>query len=78
MTTDTTYPRFRGRIYDSILDTIGATPLINLSRLAKSEDCKAIILGKCEFFNPLSSVEDRISHAMVVNAEKEGRIKPGD
>ena len=51
---------FRGRIYDSIIDTIGATPLIKLDRLPKKYDCHAIILGKCEFFNPLASVKDRI------------------
>jgi len=78
MSSQDTNPRFRGRIYDSILDTIGATPLINLSRLAKAENCKAIILGKCEFFNPLASVKDRIGRAMIEDAEKEGRIKPGD
>lgn len=71
-------PRFRGCVYDSILDTIGATPLINLSRLAKAEGCKATILGKCEFFNPLASVKDRIGRAMVEDAETQGLIKPGD
>ena len=71
-------PRFRGRVYDSILDTIGATPLIKLSHLAKAENCKAIILGKCEFFNPLGSVKDRIGLAMVESAEQLGLIKPGD
>ncbi|MEG3617079.1 cysteine synthase A [Magnetovibrio sp. PR-2] len=68
----------RGRVYDSILDTIGATPLIKLQRLADAENCKAIIMGKCEFFNPLASVKDRIGFAMVEDAEKDGRIKPGD
>lgn len=78
MSIDDTHPRFRGRIYDSILDTIGATPLIKLSRLAKAENCKAIILGKCEFFNPLASVKDRIGRAMIESAEQEGLIKAGD
>jgi len=78
MSSQGTNPRFRGRIYDSILDTIGATPLINLSRLAKAENCKAIILGKCEFFNPLASVKDRIGRAMIEDAEQDGLIKPGD
>ncbi len=45
-------PQFRGHIYDSLLDTIGATPVVRLSRLAKAENVKAEILGKCEFFNP--------------------------
>ena len=71
-------PRFRGRVYDSILDTIGATPLVKLSRLAAAEGVKATLLGKCEFFNPLASVKDRIGRAMVEAAEADGSIKPGD
>lgn len=69
---------FRGCVYDSILDTIGATPLIKLSRLTKAENVGANILGKCEFFNPLSSVKDRIGNAMVEAAEASGDLKPGD
>jgi cysteine synthase A len=72
------YPRFRGCIYDSILDTIGVTPLVKLSKLAEAEGVDAVLLGKCEFFNPLSSVKDRIGRAMIEDAEAEGRIKPGD
>ncbi len=68
---------FRGRIYDSILDTIGATPLVRLHRLASEAGIKADILGKCEFFNPLSSVKDRIGLAMIEAGEKAGHIKPG-
>ncbi len=68
---------FRGRIYDSIVDTIGATPLVRLSKLAEDAGSKAVILGKCEFFNPLSSVKDRIGLAMVEAAEAAGRIGPG-
>src|SRR5690348_4630733 len=68
---------FRGRVYDSIIDTIGATPLVRLSRLAKAHNVKADILGKCEFFNPLSSVKDRIGFAMIDAAEKVGKIRPG-
>ena len=68
---------FRGRIYDSILDTIGATPLVRVRRLAAEAGVKADILGKCEFFNPLSSVKDRIGLAMIEAAEAAGRIKPG-
>jgi cysteine synthase A len=67
----------RGRIYDSILDTIGATPLVRLKRLMADAGVKADILGKCEFFNPLSSVKDRIGLAMIAAAEAEGRIGPG-
>ncbi|MDP2699312.1 cysteine synthase A [Thalassospira sp.] len=68
---------FRGKIYDSIIDTIGATPLVRLGRLAKAEGAKADILGKLEFFNPLASVKDRIGLAMVEDAEKSGKLKPG-
>jgi cysteine synthase len=70
-------PQFRGHIYDSLLDTIGATPVVRLSRLAKSENVKAEILGKCEFFNPLSSVKDRIGLAMIEHLEASGQLKPG-
>src|ERR1700730_17669466 len=68
---------FRGRVYDSIIDTIGATPLVRLSRLAKAHNVKADLLGKCEFFNPLASVKDRIGFAMIDAAERSGRLKPG-
>jgi cysteine synthase A len=68
---------FRGRIYDSILETIGATPLVRIHRLAAEAGAVADILGKCEFFNPLSSVKDRIGLAMIEAGEQAGRIKPG-
>lgn len=68
---------FRGRIYDSLIDTIGATPLVRLSRLAAEAGVKADILGKCEFFNPLASVKDRIGLAMIEAAEADGSLKPG-
>ncbi len=70
-------PEFRGRIYGGILDTIGATPLVRLSKLAADAGCAADIVGKCEFFNPLASVKDRIGLAMIEAAEAEGRIGPG-
>lgn len=68
---------YRGRMYDSLLDTIGGTPLVRLSRLAEETGCAAEIAGKCEFFNPLSSVKDRIGLAMIEAAEKSGRVRPG-
>jgi cysteine synthase A len=68
-------PEFRGRIYDSIIDTIGATPLVRLSRIAAAHGAKADILGKCEFFNPLASVKDRIGAAMIEAAERDGRLR---
>ena len=70
-------PEFRGRVYDSIIETIGATPLVRLGRLAEDQGVKAEILAKCEFFNPLGSVKDRIGIAMVEAAERQGRIKAG-
>jgi len=73
-TTALPHAEFRGRVYDSIVDTIGATPLVRLARLAAEEGIKADLLGKCEFFNPLSSVKDRIGLAMIEAAEKAGRI----
>ncbi|MGH7000669.1 MAG: cysteine synthase A [Stellaceae bacterium] len=68
---------FRGRVYDSIVETIGATPLVRLSRFAEAHSVKAEILAKCEFFNPLSSVKDRIGAAMIETAEQAGLITPG-
>jgi cysteine synthase A len=67
----------RGRIYDSIIDTIGSTPLVRFKRLAADAGVKADIVGKLEFFNPLSSVKDRIGLAMIEAAEASGRLKPG-
>lgn len=68
---------FRGKIYDSILDTVGATPLVRLNRLAADAGVKAQIVGKLEFFNPLASVKDRIGFAMIEAAERAGTIEPG-
>ncbi|TSD90757.1 cysteine synthase A [Mycobacterium sp. KBS0706] len=68
---------FRGKIYDSILDTIGATPLVRVKKLAEAHDARADILAKLEFYNPLSSVKDRIGLAMIEALEASGKIKPG-
>jgi len=65
---------FRGRIYDSILETIGATPLVRLAKFAADGGCRADLLGKCEFFNPAHSVKDRIGLAMIEAAERDGLI----
>ncbi|HWA90740.1 MAG TPA: cysteine synthase A [Rhizomicrobium sp.] len=67
----------RGRIYNSITDTIGDTPLVRLARLPKEAGVKADVLLKLEFFNPISSVKDRIGVAMIEALEKQGRITPG-
>jgi cysteine synthase A len=70
-------PEFRGRIYDSVTETIGATPIVRLGRLAKAHGVVAELTAKLEFFNPMSSVKDRIGTAMIEAAERAGRIKPG-
>ncbi len=66
----------RGRIYDSIIDTIGDTPLVRLSRLQQDAGVMANILAKLEFFNPLASVKDRIGVAMIEAMEQAGVIGP--
>ena len=68
---------FRGKIYDSVIDTIGATPLVRLKKFSEKYDIKADLVAKLEFFNPLSSVKDRIGAAMIDAAEKAGKITPG-
>lgn len=75
--TKTDQAEFRGRVYDSITETIGATPLVRIHRLAKKAGSQADILAKCEFFNPLNSVKDRIGVSMIAAAEAAGRIKAG-
>jgi cysteine synthase len=66
----------RGRIYNSITETIGDTPLVRLGKIAKAHGVGANLLGKLEFFNPLASVKDRIGVAMIEALEREGRIGP--
>ena len=63
-------------LYSSILETIGHTPLVKLNRIGANLDCN--IYAKCEYLNPGGSVKDRIGYRMVLEAEKSGRIKPGD
>src|SRR6195952_5928743 len=67
----------RGRIYGSIVETIGGTPLVALPRLSKEDALLADVAVKLEFFNPLGSVKDRIGAAMLLRAEREGLITPG-
>ena len=67
----------RGKVYADITETIGHTPLVRLSRMAKEAGVKADVLMKLEFFNPLSSVKDRIGVAMIDVLEAEGQITPG-
>ena len=65
------------KIYDSILDAVGNTPLIRINNITKMEGIKCEILAKCEFLNPGGSVKDRIGRRMVLDAEREGVLKPG-
>ena len=67
----------RGKIFDSILDTMGDTPLIRLPRLSAEYGAKATVLAKLEFFNPMASVKDRIGVSMVEALEASGKLKPG-
>lgn len=67
----------RGKVYDSIAETIGHTPLVRLSKTKAAASAKADILLKLEFFNPLSSVKDRIGVSMIDALEEQGRIVPG-
>ena len=67
----------RGRIYNSITETIGDTPLVRLARMPGQAGVKADILLKLEFFNPISSVKDRIGVSMIEALEKQGLISPG-
>src|SRR5258708_38151390 len=64
-----------GRIYNNIIETVGRTPLVKLNRV--TEGLPATIALKCEFFNPLGSVKDRIGMAMIEDAEARGILKPG-
>ena len=63
-------------IHDSILETIGGTPVVKLNKIGQNLGCE--LFAKCEFFNPGGSVKDRIGWRMVEDAEQSGRIKPGD
>src|SRR6201986_2853457 len=62
-----------GRIYNNIVETVGRTPLVKLNKVTAG--LPATILLKCEFFNPLSSVKDRIGMSMIEDAEKKGVLK---
>ncbi|HRD45233.1 MAG TPA: cysteine synthase A [Caulobacter sp.] len=67
----------RGKVYDSVVDTIGDTPLVRLPNLTAELKPKAEVLAKLEFFNPLASVKDRIGASMIEWLEAEGLLKPG-
>jgi len=67
----------RGRIYASITETIGDTPLVAMDRIAREKGAVARLLGKLEFFNPIGSVKDRIGVSMIDSLEAQGKISPG-
>jgi cysteine synthase A len=67
----------RGKIFDSIIDTIGDTPLVRLPRLTAALKPKGEVVAKLEFFNPIGSVKDRIGVAMIEYLEAKGVLKPG-
>ena len=67
----------RGKIYASIIDTIGDTPLVALPNLTKALKPKGIVLAKLEFFNPISSVKDRIGVSLIESLEAQGILKSG-
>jgi cysteine synthase A len=67
----------RGRIYDSIAETIGNTPLVRIPKILAEEGVSADIVLKLEFFNPLASVKDRIGVNMILALEEQGRLQPG-
>ncbi len=67
----------RGRVYEHIFETIGATPLVRIKKFTEKHKLEMDLLAKLESFNPLSSVKDRTCLAMIENAEREGKITPG-
>ena len=67
----------RGRVYDSILQTIGDTPLVRAAKLSSRHGARADVLLKLEFFNPAASVKDRIGVAMIEGLEADGSLEPG-
>ena len=78
MSAETPSPASRGRLYGSVLEAVGATPLVRLPRIEAAEGLPARLALKLEFFNPLASVKDRIGLAMVEEAERAGLIRPGE
>ena len=65
----------RGRVFDSIVDAIGNTPIVRLRRLPQQRGVDATILAKLEYFNPAASVKDRIGAAMIEAGERDGKVK---
>ena len=74
---DASRPRGRGRVYASITETIGDTPLVRIDRIARERGVRANLLAKLEFFNPIASVKDRIGVAMIDALEASERGAKG-
>src|SRR6201997_616668 len=74
--TGAVHPAGRGRVFDSIVDAIGDTPIVQLRNLPRARGVNATILAKLEYFNPAASVKDRIGAAMIIAMEKAGLINP--
>jgi cysteine synthase A len=72
--TGAVHPAGRGRVYDSIVDAIGDTPIVRLRKLPQARGAQATILAKLEYFNPAASVKDRIGAAMIIAMEQAGLI----
>ena len=66
------------KIYSNITEAIGMTPLIQINNITKKENIKCQLLAKCDYMNPMGSAKDRAARRMVLDAEKQGRIKPND
>lgn len=65
------------KVYNSVTELIGGTPLLKANNFIKANDLKANVFVKLEYFNPAGSVKDRIAKAMIEQAEKDGKLKPG-
>lgn len=66
------------KVYKSIAELVGNTPLVEIGNYSKNNNLEAKVLAKLEYFNPSGSVKDRAALAMILEAEKSGKIKPGD
>src|SRR5205809_7735069 len=75
-TTSAVHRPGRGRVFDSIVDAVGDTPIVALRRLPKVHGVNATILAKLEYFNPAASGKDRIGAAMIIAMEKAGIVNP--
>ena len=73
-----THPRIPPVVMDSITEQIGNTPMVKLNRVPQSLGIEADVYAKLEFFNAGGSVKDRIALRMIEEAERKGRLKPGD